>query len=528
MTTAEPTTQHVYFGISGEFLTEHARALVTEGKPQRGIKFLVDSLHGMSWDQAIAICKGDQHLIGWERGPEGPGIQMVEQDQNDTAFLRYQDLLKSVYAGRFTVEGKWYQPYVVLTGGWSTADVVGQYNGALGFDRLPWTSLGLRLGGADRLRDLSVRRALYYSDNPETDYVAILPYTPQAKESGKYFSRQSNHYVLCARVEAPPLWMDQHIEAEAGFRAYLLARDGRIREDGAAFRDFQVLSFDASLGLAVDHDRHRSPEVPATSEQRAERRAAREAARARAEEEEEQLYISECANYRDEIRRRCEAEDGLGYRTLNVERPDGDDRPTEYQIPRAPFDVWALCRTSARKLAPDWTPVSPSGLKMIGDNANHTDWMLGAEPPIPLDGWYGSGYTKTDAELFEAAYRLNFQVASAVAGFEAHVLCGTGQAVGMVVHPKEDEEVPEGSIIVIPRAGPEYFISAHSAAGNLPKLSAVITESGGQLAHLVAVGLEQGFRIIRVENARERFPSGTPVEIDFDAGTIITTTYGLN
>ena len=95
-------------------------------------------------------------------------------------------------------------------------------------------------------------------------------------------------------------------------------------------------------------------------------------------------------------------------------------------------------------------------------------------------------------------------------------MCGQGSVTGKVLHPKEDEEVPPGSIIVIPHAGPEYAIPAMSAG----ETGAIITELGGELAHLTVLGREMNLRMVRLENALALYPAGITLEVDCDRGRI--------
>lgn len=79
------------------------------------------------------------------------------------------------------------------------------------------------------------------------------------------------------------------------------------------------------------------------------------------------------------------------------------------------------------------------------------------------------------------------------------------QLTGPVVHPGKNTLVAPHCIAVIPYASPDYVMAAHSAL-------AVITEVGGAFAHLVQVS--EGATILQVENAREKYPLGTTVQID--------------
>lgn len=73
--------------------------------------------------------------------------------------------------------------------------------------------------------------------------------------------------------------------------------------------------------------------------------------------------------------------------------------------------------------------------------------------------------------------------------------------------PEKDWDVRRA--IVIPHGGIEYDLAAQNA-------DVIITEVGGKLCHLATVSREKGKLMIRVDNAIERFPTFTKMEIDIE------------
>ena len=151
------------------------------------------------------------------------------------------------------------------------------------------------------------------------------------------------------------------------------------------------------------------------------------------------------------------------------------------EVPLAPLSYWAIRRWSrAAEALPDWKPVSPQGIKQIGDRQD---------------------------DLME-------QVQQEYLGLKASVLvAGRRTARGKVVFPSADDACEPDEIAVIPHAGPEYYRAASTAA-------AVIAMRGGAMSHLAQVGLEEGFLIVRVKDAASLYPSGAVVEIDAERGEV--------
>jgi len=210
-----------------------------------------------------------------------------------------------------------------------------------------------------------------------------------------------------------------------------------------------------------------------------------------------------------------ESEDD-GLRNWEVEEtvcPSRDERVT-YEVPMAPFACWSLHRTHGHHLMPKWRTVCPSGMKMMLDDPYHTDFMVGSGMPF-FDGHEDRNRKKT---LRDAQITASGRMQRDLLGFEATVLSGgDGYAWGKVVHPGPGEDVPDGCIVVIPFAGPDYTIAALTAAKTK---GAVITERGGPLSHLSIVGREVDLLLVRVRGAVKLYPEGTEVSVSGEDGTV--------
>lgn len=65
--------QTVTFSVTGEFITEHARDRVRPGDLgwQSALRFLTDSICGLSMEDAIDILKGEMRFTGSSADPKG-------------------------------------------------------------------------------------------------------------------------------------------------------------------------------------------------------------------------------------------------------------------------------------------------------------------------------------------------------------------------------------------------------------------------------------------------------------------------
>ena len=189
-------------------------------------------------------------------------------------------------------------------------------------------------------------------------------------------------------------------------------------------------------------------------------------------------------------------------------------------VPRAPFTVWALNRTSLKHLAPPWKTVAPPGLKLQMDEPAHTDWFFGATIYITPDervrarfphaetldeakelasawgvklGRYDFDY---NGLLNEASHHEMWELQERLGDFETPVVVDAGDVTGTV--GKE--------IVVLPDLSPDHV-------GKITKARGIITQVGGKVAHIAQLALERSITIMRVDDAVTRFPAGTKLTL---------------
>ncbi len=225
--------------------------------------------------------------------------------------------------------------------------------------------------------------------------------------------------------------------------------------------------------------------------------------------DDERAWIATLRSYRKAVSALAGPIDGPGWITLTI-MPGA---PAEYtiRVPRAPFTCWSLWRTAGRHLMPTYTPVCPSGLRLYGDDAYHSDWLLFAAPTDERANALGSAYH--DPEVRSASYHTQHEIQRELLGFTAAVLSGKGAANGKVIHPEPGDTIPAGAIVVLPNARPEWESVVRSAA-------ATIVPVGGELCHLAVVAGEAGRIIMRVPNCLALYPVGTQLRVETDKGRV--------
>lgn len=165
--------EHVHFSITGEFVTDHARAKVQEGDWAGAIRFLKTSVIGFTYDHAISILTGEMCLTGTNN------IQLVKNTSSKNDYLKQLD---HFYGSYVRLGGKWYRPYAFVSN-YGPKDI-------FEFDRdTPFTA------GQEVIGDC---RARYYCEN-RTDKIFILKCGPDV--------HRGYYCALFTLTEEPPIWM---------------------------------------------------------------------------------------------------------------------------------------------------------------------------------------------------------------------------------------------------------------------------------------------------------------------------------
>ncbi len=460
------------FKIDGEWLTEHARNLVREGRWDHAMRTLVEGLHGMTNDIAITILKGDAKLVGVN------DVDLVDDDDTE-----YKAQLDWHFAGVFVdSQGRNWRPYGVVTG-WCAKDMVDRD------DSIPKP-------GSDFVRTKFMgnmgfqRDPLHYADDRFSDIARIANVNTGQVSTQRGGALGDEEAILCREIHNFPhmLYKRAPLNDVSGAIADLFERGVMLRE---YFPDP-----DEVLGDTTTKPTKEQADATLAAARKDEGRLERVMAALKGTKNRSN------ADYRKEILKQADGDlFDLAYMV--------NGKQHRIKVPTAPFQNWAMWRTAGAHLAKPWKKVTPPGMKMMGDDPYHTDWMLGAG--LDLDAM-----TEDGSNLHEVAFELNFKMQNDFLNFNAAILCGDRRVKGRVVHAKPDQKVASDQIAVIPSANARYLAAAVSAAG-------VIVERGGSLAHLVVVAREQGVTIMRVEHALKLYPEGSEVLMNPEFGNVTLT-----
>lgn len=469
---ATAKTARIPFRVTGEFITNFARDLVLEGKWDRALRNLMDTLHGMTYDFAIKILSGESRLIGVNND-----IELVDELQEEAA--KYQKKVAWLYAGTIRLtDDICFRPYAWVSN-WGPADM--HSAGSLqNSHRGAWNGY---------LKEVYPWRSIFYADSRKND---VLMYLNLPYDGGR-----PGASVLWKKAPNVPPWFPirqgtSPNEAQKALNEWL--EHHKLEERG----HHQMFGDDPSLW---DRPRYEHPLERKTKAQRETEEA-----------EQEEAFKAQCAWIKEKVTEQAKANGG--FFTLAVQRPEGDPRPLEYIIPRLPFVKWALRGEAVHSvsLGNEWASVSPQGLKMAADSPIHTDWVVGAG--IPFDSLYGQN---RDEPLDKAAWEEAHRITAQLTNHDVVILAGQGMKSvieGRIIHPKPGDAVLDGQIAVIPTASPEYAKAVMTAA-------AVVAETGGALCHLATVTRESNGFLLLLPGAIKKLPEKTEVRINAKMNRLI-------
>lgn len=511
-----------YFRVAPAWIAALARTRVVEGNWRSGDRIL-ECLEGadgqpMPLDLRYKILAGEWTLEGEDNAPEAVPWTDAEAQR------AHREQCAWLWAGTALVRDRLWRPYAIVDRGHNIQDA--KYASGL-----------VNNVKEDRPNpDWFKARALYYADSPQAD-VAWSP------------NKDAPFILWRVVADMMPPWMHPAETFADAWTAYPKSRP--LESRGA--HDPTMPSQQAP----APQPRRQTPQP----EDVAAKRRAQEARAAQEAEEDLRRAAEDAARYADRRRRIIEAAEGKPVVRLEW----GDNAAA---VPRALLAALAVSRSRGDS-RPDnnpwdlWRPICPGGLKMPMDDPWHSDLMhllgvdlqadygpqasadagaarraviyeatddlqrLGRQDRAVLPAWVQLDTPLTyrfdpDAGVVRDGVLFPGAVAAPAAALpkgthRAVVLCGTGTARGPVVHAEPDQEVPPGSIVVVPNAGVDYYIAAvtaHRAGG------AVIAEDGGVLTHLAVEGREAGFRVLVLPKARTLLPAGVQVVVDATARTV--------
>lgn len=390
--------QSACFTVDGDWLADFARTRVIEGRWDHAVK-LLETLHGISMDQIIAVLKGDATLTG--DSTTGIGFKKA----NDK---KHKQRLDYMFGGAWNNGGRYMRPYALVTA-WGPDDMVEKV-----------TSRG-------RWQHTSI----YYANDPQRDVCLHLKCENDVFDHGDVlWAEVTNfpHLIVDASHEAQEaldLWRKDH---KLEGRGYMGGREYRNEVDGM-LTNFPTAPAGHKESALEKHGITRTFEdnVPETPLSRL------------FKEPPTELELQEMA--------------------AKIREQAGDDWlqvNDELKVPRAPFENWCLWRGDGAHLAMPWKCVAPSGLKMFGDDPYHTDFMLGAG--LELDAMRDDN--ELSRQIWDLRHKvqeekLGFKCAVLCGtGVSAEL---------KAVHPKPGESCEQDEVAVIPNAGPDYVAAANTA-----------------------------------------------------------------
>lgn len=513
MATSEQTTAR-HFSVSGEAITKIARDMLLSEMPAKAWRLLAQNLIGGRPGQAEAIATavldGKKKLVG----DSSIGIGVVKE-RGAKSYLKD---LHYIYAGRIKIDGRWHRPQARVASvnerdAHYATKKLGFCPSKLSHDFEKWCLYRVEFYGHGRGRAIDITK-----------------YTPKAKARSRSKMRRADaeiDVVLFEECSEPPHWWPEPSSPREAYDQFV-----------AAGRRLDVIDVDQGVPLGETEDFDEEPNVRSEDDSvRVKPYVDHRGARERKEEIEAEIALEEEAEakrladqitayraYGEKIRK--QANDDF----IEIKLPDGyvptmssgprsymlgddDPEPVEnvtpssmfsngvLRVPRLPFECWCLWRTHVAHLMPKWECISPSGLKMAMDDPYHTDWMLGAD--VHLRHSYDASLKSVSLDMMRDVQRKygKFEHAVIVGGPDVEGIVGKAETPGAIMVLHDLRNTPENNL----------------AVGNA---SAIITENGGELAHVATVARENKIPVFRVPNAVKLFRVGTRLRLYPSQGKI--------
>lgn len=382
-------------------------------------------------------------------GDNHSGIDLVESSAVERE--RFEKCIAEIYAGRVRVFGKWMRPAAVVR--------------TFSVEDAKWASKKARTvnGKASKfILDWKLHRASYY--RKDSEHIEFLEVPGQ--EPG---------FVIFEPCSELPHWMEPAKNYQDAVRQFI--ESGRtLWERGVAKIDEDDFDSDFEDWDTQDDDKC----------------------------EYENRYEGKIESLAQDIK----AQAGSDTFILKV----SEDK--QLVVPRAPFIRWALrnCDDISSE-APDWKNVSPSGLKMMSDDPNHTDWVLGSG--LSLEEAYDEDLRRAS---WDEAFRIQEELRASKEKFSGiraamEMLSNSIHKAATIVDAGVRSGLVGQDIAVFPDSSPHR-------ASMLDGKSGVIVEEGGKLAHFAVVSKGKGITVMRCKGACTLFEEGQRVTLNPKTGRI--------
>lgn len=533
-----------HFQISGADFTRIARERLLEDNPGHAWRIATclgnddgeDRQDGVA-EAALGILKGTKKLVG-----DTSHMKIVREHAKVTA--AHVKAVNDLYAGRIRIGDKWYRPIAFITD-MGPRDMRNTFGKPVyrsqnrGYLNRAWHYCGPDEIVAEHAAypdpELpSIEREVIFRVCGERPHWLDVPLTPQAaldefRAAGHGLEERSHSKLYGETSEE--IWKDadpETVEPSETTREVRgrVALGARVKLERDAIKNGNVTPMNARINaeLQLEDEIRDDPELSKLLEAEDERlkeelrlaqeldEDAREEAEAQIDRDREELRMRRLADLRHMILKQAGDDliDLSWPAVMHENALSGDEvriPAGAVKVPRAPFMHWAFARMLRfEDQLPPWKNVCPSGMKMMNDDANHTDWIVGAGiDPQDRALLYYPGPVTEAAMKIASELQDKFDRPTGV-----HVLVDGPVVSGTVYHGKRNKPSPAGSIVVLPDLRPQYLEAVDDAVG-------VITEAGGETAHLAQIGRERSLPIVRVVNAREKYAEG--IEIMIDTGT---------
>lgn len=474
-----------HFKITGAAFTRLVRARMLDDAPGSAYR-LASCLSGdddATQDKvatcAMRLCDGTAKMLGNESN-----LRFV--DEETVAGRRYRERVRWLFAGRIRIGTKWYQPTAFVTdvGPHDAGDIPRAKHYCGSDERV------LEQASFPDPTFPSLKREVIFQLCGERPHWHEVPCGPQeALEEYLAVGRTLHERGHSKTYDDEPPLVQLRPESVVPGR-------GPNRYKG---------TFDKDIGLDVDDPRYEAVVAAREAEAKASR-------------------LRRVADLRVLILK--QAGDDLIELSWPETVPKYDDEVTipagKTMVPRAPFMHWAFERLTYLKIQlPPWAPISPPGMKMQMDNPFHTDWVIGGgfDPQDP-QLYSGRTYDKA-ADLLRSKIQDEHDDRRRAEEEKVTTLVTGPTVQGYVVHGRPNKASPPGSIVVLPNLRPSYLKAVIDAA-------AVITQEGGEVAHLAQIGRERGLPIVRKPDALKAFTEQSLVEVNAEARTAKVLKYHFN